>query len=171
MFSRSLRRVVATTASAVLLAGGGLLAASPASAHASVQLYGGTPTAGGYGAMWIRIPHGCDTSPTRKVEVVVPASFGSAKPQWIAGWTSKVVLRANGNRYVTWTLKKGFDPLRDDEFADFGISVKYPTTEGSYMLPTVQRCLEGSVAWNQEGHDSEYPAPTVTVGPAAGGDH
>lgn len=171
MSARSLRRVIAATASAALLAGAGLLAAAPASAHATVQLYGSTPAAGGYGAMWIRIGHGCDGSPTKKVEVTVPSAFGSAKPQMIAGWTSKVVVRADGSRLVTWTLKKGGAPLRDDEFADFGISVKYPAAEGTYMVPTVQRCLVGSIAWNEEGHDSERPAPTVTVGPGSGGGH
>ena len=171
MSARSLRRVVAATASAALLAGAGLLAAAPASAHATVQLYGSTPAAGGYGAMWIRIGHGCDGSPTKKVEVTVPSTFSSAKPQQIAGWNSKVAVRADGSRLVTWTLKKGGAPLRDDEFADFGIAVKYPAAEGVYMVPTVQRCLVGSIAWNEEGPDSEHPAPTVTVGPGAGGGH
>lgn len=171
MSARSLHRVVAAATSAALLTGAGLFAAAPASAHATVQLYGSTPAAGGYGAMWIRIGHGCDGSPTKKVEVTVPSTFGSAKPQQIAGWTSRVALRTDGSRLVTWMLKKGGAPLRDDEFADFGISVKYPATEGTYMVPTVQRCLVGAIAWNEEGHDSEHPAPTVTVGPGSGGGH
>ena len=171
MSARSLRRVVAATASAALLAGAGLLAAAPASAHATVQLYGSTPAAGGYGAMWIRIGHGCDGSPTKKVEVTVPSTFGSAKPQQIAGWTSKVVVRADGSRLVTWTLKRGGAPLRDDEFADFGISVKWPSAEGVVLLPTVQTCEEGKVAWVDPDPAADHPAPRITVAAASSTGH
>lgn len=167
----SARRTAALVGSIVITATAGLIAAAPASAHATAQLYGGTATAGGYGAMWIRIGHGCDGSPTKKVTVELPSSFGSGKPQRIAGWNSKVVLKTDGSRTVTWTLKKGEQPLRDDEFADFGISVKWPTTEGVVLIPTTQTCVKGSIAWVEEGHDSEHPAPTVTVGAATGGGH
>ena len=163
MLSRSLRRVLAASASAALIAGGGLIAAAPASAHASAQLYGGMATAGGYGALWMRIPHGCEGSPTRRVMVTVPASFGSAKPQMIGGWKAKVVAKADGSRQVIWNATG--DPLPDDQFADFGISVKWPTTEGEVALPTVQTCVKGKVAWIGD------EAPSVLVGPASGSGH
>ena len=111
----------------------------------------------------MRIPHGCDGSPTKRVMITLPASFGSAKPQMIGGWKAKVVTKADGSRQVIWNATG--DPLPDDQFADFGISVKWPTTEGEVALPTVQTCLKGKVAWI--GDD----VPTVDVGPASGGDH
>lgn len=163
MLSRSLRRVLAASASAALIAGGGLIAATPASAHATVQMYGGKATAGGYGALWMRIPHGCEGSPTRRVMITLPASFGSAKPQMIGGWKAKVVTKADGSRQVIWNATG--DPLPDDQFADFGVSVKWPATEGEVALPTVQTCIKGKVAWI--GDD----VPTVFVGPASGGGH
>ena len=161
MFTRSLRRALAASASAALIAGVGLAVASPASAHATVQMYGGKATAGGYGALWMRIPHGCDGSPTKRVMITVPASFGSAKPQMIGGWRAKVVTRADGSRQLIWNATGA--PLPDDQFADFGISVKWPTTEGKVALPTVQSCVKGKVAWIGD------EVPTVEVGPASGG--
>lgn len=163
MFTRSLRRVLATSASAALIAGAGLAVASPASAHASIQLYGAKATAGGYGALWMRIPHGCDGSPTKRVMITVPASFGSAKPQMIGGWKAKVVTKADGSRQLIWNATG--EPLPDDQFVDFGVSVKWPTTEGEVALPTVQTCVQGKVAWIGD------EVPTVLVGPAVVSGH
>ena len=163
MFTRSLRRVLATSASAALIAGAGLAVASPASAHASIQLYGAKATAGGYGALWMRIPHGCEGSPTKRVMITVPASFGSAKPQMIGGWKAKVVIKADGSRQLIWNATG--EPLPDDQFVDFGISVKWPTTEGEVALPTVQTCVKGKVAWIGD------EVPTVLVGPAVASGH
>lgn len=163
MSTRSFRRAIAASASAALIAGAGLIAASPASAHASIQLYGGKATADGYGALWMRIPHGCDGSPTKRVMITVPASFGSAKPQMIGGWKAKVVTKADGSRQVIWNATGS--PLPDDQFVDFGISVKWPSAEGEVALPTVQTCVKGKVAWIGD------EVPTVLVGPAAPSGH
>lgn len=165
----SARRIAAVVGGLALTASLGLASAAPASAHATIQLYGGTAKAGGYGALWMRIGHGCEGSPTTRVVVTVPASFGSARPQMIAGWRSKVLTRADGSRLVVWNATG--DPLRDDEFQDFGISVKWPAAEGVVMLPTVQRCVEGSVAWADPDPAAEHPAPRVTVGPASTAGH
>jgi hypothetical protein len=81
----------------------------------------------------------------------------------IGGWKAKVVTKADGSRQVIWNATG--DPLPDDQFADFGISVKWPTTEGEVALPTVQTCLKGKVAWIGD------EVPTVFVGPASGSGH
>ena len=161
MFSRRARSVLALSTSAGLLAGAGLLTAAPAAAHASVQLYGGKATAGGYGALWMRIPHGCDGSPTKRIAITIPASFGSVKPQMIGGWQAKVVLRPDGSRRVVWNAVGKLLP--DDQFADFGISVRWPTTPGSVALPTIQTCRKGKVAWIGD------EVPTVVVDTASEG--
>lgn len=155
------RRIAAIAGSIALTAGAGLVVASPASAHATVQMYGGTATAGGYGALWIRIGHGCEGSPTTRVVVNVPASFGSAKPQMLGGWRSKVNVLADGTRQVVWNATG--TPLRDDEFEDFGISVKYPADAGVVLLPTIQRCVTGANAWVDPDPAAEHPAPRLTV--------
>lgn len=159
------RRIAAALSGIALVTAAGLVAASPASAHATVQMYGGSATAGGYGAFWIRIGHGCEGSPTKRVVVNVPSSFGSAKPQMMGGWRSKVNVLADGTRQVVWNATR--EPLRDDEFADFGVSVKYPATEGEVLLPTIQSCVVGKTAWVDTDHAADHPAPRLTVGPAA----
>ena len=170
VFSRvSVRRIALSAGAAGLAAAAGLALAGPASAHATVQMYGGSAAAGGYGSFWIRIGHGCDGSATKRVVVNVPASFGSAKPQMIGGWRSKVTVLPSGIRQVVWNATGA--PLRDDEFQDFGVSVKFPSTEGEVLLPTIQTCLVGKLAWVDEDHAAEHPAPRLTVGPASASGH
>lgn len=165
----SARRFAAVLGGLALTASLGLASASPASAHATIQLYGGKATAGGYGALWMRIPHGCEGSPTLRVVITVPASFGSAKPQMIGGWRSKVLARPDGSRLVVWNATGA--PLRDDEFQDFGISVKWPSAEGVVLLPTVQTCEEGKVAWVDPDPAADHPAPRVTIAAASSPGH
>jgi uncharacterized protein YcnI len=162
---RKARTIAVATAGVGLVAGSILATAGPASAHATVQLYGSTASTGGYGAMFIRIPHGCSGAATRKLAVRLPASFGSARPQWIPGWTANVVTLDDGSRRVTWTKKRG--GLPDGQFADFGISVKWPEAQGMVYVPVVQHCRTSSVRWTQIPQagqpEPEYPAPSVMV--------
>lgn len=144
---------------------------TPVNAHASVQLYGSTPKAGGYGHAFIRIPHGCDGAPTDTIKVQIPAGFASVKPQAKAGWAVNTV-KADGKN-VSEVIWSG-GSLADSQFDDFGLSLKYPSTPGTYYVPVVQLCGAASVAWTQipaagqDSHSLESPAPSVTVAEAAG---
>jgi uncharacterized protein YcnI len=154
-------------ASAVLLSITGA-----ASAHASVQLYGSTPTASGYGQMFVRIPHGCAGAATDTIKVQIPAGFASVKAQAKAGWSVSTV-KADGKNVseVTWSGGN----LPDSNFDDFGLSVKFPATAGTYYVPVVQLCGASSVAWTQipaageDSHSLASPAPSVEVNAAAAG--
>jgi periplasmic copper chaperone A len=142
----------------------------PANAHASLNLYGSTASANGYGVLFVRIPHGCDGKPTNRIIVRVPSEFQSVKPQWLGGW--KTTRKLNSDKSVTVSWEGG--PLPDDQFADFGLSVRYPTEMGTYFVPVTQRCGSSRVSWNQlpkDGVDSEYPAPSVKVGAPSGHSH
>lgn len=169
----SFKSVFAKTVLGALAASSALIAvAIPASAHASVQLYGSTPTAGGYGHMFIRIPHGCDGGlSTDTIKVQVPAEFASVKPQAKAGWNVAVVKAAGQPTEITWSGGS----LLDANFDDFGISVKYPSIAGTYPIPTVQYCGTATVAWvevpaaGQDSHSLAKPAPTVNVAEKSGG--
>jgi len=135
--------------------------ASPAGAHATVQTYGSQASAGGYGAFFIRIPHGCEGGlPTDKVVVTLPNSFESAKPQWVSGWEAKSTRGGKSTR-VVWTGGE----LPDTSFADFGVSVKYPDRAGGYPLTVVQHCGDATVRW------SGSEAPVVTVAASSGHSH
>jgi uncharacterized protein YcnI len=142
---------------------------SSVSAHASLQLYGSTAKADGYGHMFLRIPHGCDGGlPTDTIKVQLPADFQSVKPQSKYGWKTSVTKNASGQFEVSWSG----GALPDDSFDDFGLSVKYPKKSGTFYVPSVQYCGSSSVAWietpqaGQDPHSLEHPAPSVEVLPA-----
>lgn len=158
-----------------LVAGAAIMSTvQPASAHASVQLYGSTPKAGGYGHAFIRIPHGCDGAATDTIKVQIPAGFTSVKPQAKSGWTVSTV-KADGTN-VSEVIWAG-GSLADGSFDDFGLSVKYPSTAGTYYMPVVQLCGAASVAWTQipaagqDSHSLESPAPSVKIEAASGHGH
>jgi len=144
---------------------------APVNAHATVQLYGSTPKAGGYGHAFIRIPHGCDGAPTDTIKVQIPAGFTAVKPQAKAGWKASTV-KADGTN-VSEVIWSG-GSLADDQFDDFGLSLKYPSTAGTYYIPVVQLCGTASVSWTQipaagqDSHSLESPAPSVAVAAASG---
>lgn len=139
---------------------------SPVSAHAGIQLYGAKATAGGYGAFFVRIPHGCEKLATDIVEVSIPAGFASVRPQLIAGWTAETIKDAAG---IVTAVKWSGGLLPDSQFADFGVNVKYPATAGKYPIPVIQYCGTKTAAWvqvaaeGQDSHSLRYPAPVLTV--------
>ncbi len=165
---------ISTRARALILAclTGALIlgTAVPAFGHATVQKYGSTPTADGYGAFWIRIGHGCeakngDMTDTNRVVVILPGAFQSAKPQQLAGWhASTTTLKGGAGYRITWTALG--DPLSTDAFQDFGISAHYPATAGTFNVPTVQHCGMLSTAWVEQavgGVEPDFPVPTIKV--------
>lgn len=170
MYNILKNKIVATTVGiAVALPLAGLITAPGASAHASVQAYGGSYTAGSYGQMFIRIPHSCSAeSPTTKIEVNLPAEFTAIKPQQKAAWNTFAKVNTEGTTTVTWDNGS----LPNNLFDDFGISVKFPSTAGKYYIPVVQTCADGdSVAWIEQpaegvdSHSLKYPAPSIMVQP------
>lgn len=139
---------------------------SQVSAHTSVQLYGSPAKADGYGHMFMRIPHGCEGGlATDTIKIQLPADFQSVKPQFKSGWKAAVSKNAAGQFEVSWSGGS----LPDDQFDDFGMSVKFPKKAGDYALPTVQYCGSSSVAWievahnGQDSHSLDKPAPVVKV--------
>lgn len=164
---RTFKKNVAKTILGTLVAAAAIVTgAGSASAHATVQLYGSSATAGGYGVMFIRIGHGCAKAATDTVEVSIPAGFSSVRPQQMPGWNAETIKNADG---VTTGVKWSGGSLPDAQFADFGVSVKYPATAGTYAIPVVQRCGTAEEAWiqipaeGQDSHSLKYPAPTVKV--------
>jgi periplasmic copper chaperone A len=128
------------------LAACGLSMASvaPVGAHASLQLYGEHATPGGYGVVFVRIPHGCGGLATDTVTVSIPDGFASVRPQFIPGWTASTTRAGTTVTSVSWSGGS----LKNSEFADFGISVRYPTTAGEYGMKVVQMCGTASVVWD-----------------------
>jgi len=156
------------------VAAAGLFATSaPASAHATVQMYGEEAKAGSYGAVFIRIPHGAAGVDTVKVEVQIPEGVTAVKPQRVPGWNESTTLAADGKTVASVIWAGG--ALPDTSFADFGIQVKFPATPGSTLyFKTVQTLSDGSTAaWIEipaagvDAHSLAKPAPAVKIAAAA----
>jgi uncharacterized protein YcnI len=133
--SRTAVRIAVVVGAAAALS---LTAVVPANAHVSANLYGATAKSGGYGVMFLRVPHGCGGDTTNAVTMTIPAGVDPAgvKPQNKAGWT----ISRTGST-ITWSGGE----LRDNEFDDFGVNLKWPTLnagEASRILSisVVQRC-------------------------------
>ena len=169
-----------------LVAGAALVAlAGPASAH--VEPTPSEVPAGSTQIISFTVPHGCDGSPTTKIDMKIPSGVTVAKAVYVSGWTVTTTKGpitpykdADGNQIteavteVTWTG----GPVPDDQVAVFGLSVAFPDKEGeSFSFPTVQTCETGSTSWIEAtppgGTEPEHPAPTVTLTkaePEGGGD-
>ncbi len=162
-----------------------MLAVGPAAAHVTANP--SSTTAGGYAVVDMRVPHGCDGEATEVLEVQIPDGVVSVKPEQVAGWgvtteigpyDEPVELHGQevteGVQVVTWTAQG--DPLADDQFRDFGISLRFPdAADENLTFPAVQTCVDGAEeAWIETSDDPDaeldYPAPTITLA-AGDGDH
>jgi uncharacterized protein YcnI len=153
------RRRMLAVATAVL-ASGALVAPASVSAHASLQLYGESATPGGYGVVFVRIPHGCTGGlATDTVELTIPSEFTSVKPQLVPGWTVSRQMSGTMVSAVTWSGGS----LADTQFADFGVQLKYPAQPGTYGMKVVQRCGTASVTWDGANLPTLVVAPKVTT--------
>jgi uncharacterized protein YcnI len=157
-----------------------LVAPAIAAAHVTVQP--GELTAGDYGALTFRVPHGCEDSPTTKLSIQIPDGFAGVTPQAVPGWDVKVKMgklnppiEQHGEKIteaakeVTWTG----GPLDPHEFTDFGLSLLAPDKPGETVyFKAIQTCEKGETAWievpaaGQSEHDLDEPAPAVKLVPA-----
>jgi uncharacterized protein YcnI len=146
-----MRRSALTLAATATLA---LLAAAPAAAH--VEPTATEVPAGSVATVEFTVQHGCDGSPTTKLEFQVPEEITDAAPVDKDGWTGS----ADG-RVITY---EG-GPLAPDVEDTFAVTFTAPDTVGLELaFPFVQTCEEGSIDWIQLEEDAERPAPIVTIG-------
>lgn len=177
-----LGRRVAVGATVAL--GGVAMLSGVASAHITPQDPEGP--AGGYMTTAFKVGHGCDGSPTTKIEIKIPDGVLSVAPQPIDGWeltTTKKTLDppvdSNGTKItetvgtVTWAGGN----LPADQLQMFWLSMKLPDGKVGDVLsfPVVQTCATGETDWIEiakPGEDEpEHPAPTITLTAAAGDHH
>jgi uncharacterized protein YcnI len=178
MYPRTLVRAITAVALTVTV----LAVAGPASAH--VGTFPDNAAAGGYSTVYFQVPHGCDGSPTTTVAVKLTDDISSVKAEMVPGWTAtytKAPLAEPFESYgksiteyvdtVTWTAQG--EPLPDDQFMRFGISMKVPDLAGEdLLLPTVQTCVDGTQeAWIDSDPEADSPAPRVALTASEGGGH
>lgn len=117
------------------------------------------------GQVWqgaLRIGHGCDKSPTIRIEANLPTSFGTPKPLAKPGWTVNV----SGNTIV-WSG----GVLPDDHFDEFVFrsAIAKDAPLGGIAIPVVQICEKGEHRWTeiaqseQDPHALKSPAPVLKL--------
>jgi uncharacterized protein YcnI len=151
--TRNRLRIPLTIAAAVGVA---LCVAGPASAHIHTdpeEVVAGTENTVGF-----IIEHGCDGSPTTKVELQMPDGTtgieGVDGNGFTAGVDGQVVTFSGGT-------------LADDTEQAFEVTFTAPTEAGTLDIPLIQTCEEGSTDWIEpevEGQpEPEHPAPQLVV--------
>lgn len=169
---------------ATVALGGVAMLSGAASAHISPQDPEGP--AGGYMTTAFKVGHGCDGSPTTKVEIKIPDGVLSVTPQPIPGWqlsTSKKTLDppvdSNGTKItetvdtVTWSGGS----LPADQLQMFWMTMKLPAGNAGDVLsfPVIQTCAQGETDWIEIAKPGEaepqHPAPTITLTASTGDGH
>ena len=153
-----------------------LAAISSASAHIVFDQPQAAPDS--YYAGFLRVSHGCGTSPTRSIRVEIPDGIDIARPQPKPGWRLSVEharlaapIRTEGGFEmiervvaITWTGE-----LPADQFDQFGIMMRLPDREGPLYFRVTQTCVSGEQRWVDippEGapwHSVPHPAPVILL--------
>ena len=158
--------------------------------QAHVTLEYPVATAGqGYKATF-KIAHGCGSSPTRVVEVDIPAGGRGAKPPPQPGWPPGVPRRPLGQPYpshrrtitedttrIRWSAKTEADQLSSQHYDEFVLVATLTAQAGRLYWPVRQVCPQGRLDWTerpgpgQTWHDLASPAAELELMPAASGAH
>ena len=158
-----IRRFVLTAAfasSGFLAVGGG------ASAHIDPD-----PTqaqAGSRLSVGFTVEHGCEGSPTVRLDMRLPEGVTDPVPEPVDGWEGSIDT-VDGDTIVT------FDggPLADDVEGTFSVAMTLPPTpDTTIYFPFVQRCDVGEIRWigipAEPGDSLDEPAPAMELtGPVA----
>ena len=155
------------------------LVAAPAGAHVS-----GTPSetaAGSFTVLTMSVPHGCEGSPTTRIEIQVPESVLSVTPTRNPFYDVEAniveldepVSDAHGNEVTERTASIVYtanDPLPEGQRDTFELSFQVPDAAGELLaFPTIQTCEKGETGWvevpseGQDAEELESPAPAFEV--------
>jgi hypothetical protein len=152
----------------------------PALAHVGLER-GEAPGGASYKAV-LKIPHGCDGSPTQTVRVEIPEGFIGVKPMPKAGWKLDTVRGPYAKAYAFYhgkSLSEGVKEIQwsggelaDDHYDEFvasGFLAKELEPGAALYFKVVQVCAKGELRWVEvpaEGvnpHDLEAPAAILRI--------
>ena len=156
-------------------------------AHAHVTLEYPVATAGQSYKATFKIGHGCGASPTRVVEVDIPAGVRGARPMPKPGWRLEVQREPLAQPYashgravaedtvrIRWTAKTEADMLPSGHYDEFVLVGTLPGQAGMLYWPIRQLCPQGRLDWTevpttgQQWTDLKSPAAELELMPAAG---
>jgi uncharacterized protein YcnI len=184
MSIRTIARLGALPAATAAIA---LSLAAPAAAH--VTATPSTAAAGAYTVVTFSVGHGCEGSPTTRIEIQVPESVLAVTPTRNPYYEvekamvdlDEPVADAHGNEVterVGSIVYTADTPLPEGQRDTFELSFQLPDAEGEMLtFPTVQTCQEGETGWVEvpaEGQDADEldsPAPGFEILPAGDDAH
>lgn len=153
------RRIVLAALGAVVAA---VVGAAPVSAH--IDPDPSQAPAGSVQSIGFTVEHGCDGSPTVRLDMRLPDGVRDPVPEPPEGWTGSVAETTDG---VVVTFEGG--PLPDDVEGTFRVQLLLPRAEGATLyFPFVQRCEVGEIRWIDvptDGSSGELaePAPALLL--------
>jgi len=157
---------------------GALLSITCASAHVTLETRQ-TRIGASYKAV-LRVPHGCQGSPTTAIKIRIPEGVITVKPMPKAGWKLDTVSGKYGKTYtlrgakvgegvteVHWTGGKLPDAFYDEFVFASALAEELEAGKTIYF-PVVQECEKGVERWIEipEGeHKGPTPAPGLKLLP------
>jgi periplasmic copper chaperone A len=148
------------------------LAAPAARAHVTLE-YQVAPAASSYKASF-RVGHGCGSSPTRQLVVMIPAGVKTASPMPKPGWSIDIARDKDLVSRVSWTAKSSADALPPSHYDEFILVARLPDKPGALFWPVQQICEEGRHDWvevpraGQPRSELKSPAAYLEVMPGGG---
>ena len=182
----SIRRFARLGALPVATAAIALSLVPPANAHVTA-----TPSSAAAGSSTVvtfSVGHGCEASPTTRIEIQVPETVLSVTATRNPFWDVKPTIEqldepvtdAHGNEVTERTASVVYTartPLPDGTRDTFQLSFTVPDAAGETLaFPTIQTCEEGETGWTevpadgQDAHELESPAPSFEILPAVAED-
>lgn len=135
-----------------------LLLAAPAFAHVTIPEV--SAPAGSSTVVHFRIGHGCSGAPTIALRVTFPPGITGVRPQAKVGWKIQTERLNNQVSAITWSGGS----LDGDQFDDFAVLMRLPTTQGTLLFPAFQTCTTGSEDWTAApGENVKNPAPVLQL--------
>lgn len=143
----SIPRLVATVAAMSVVA---LITMSTA-AGAHVGIMGATTT-GADTDVRFKFDHGCDGSPTVAMDLRLPDGATVVNADLPSGWDITD---------PSTEARLAGDPIADDATINFMLTLTGYDTSVSHLVPVVQRCEQGELAWIDSDPTAAYPAPAL----------
>lgn len=131
------------------------------------------------------VGHGCAGAATTQVRVKIPEGFYNVRPMPKPGWKVDFVIGPYESPFENHgtTLTEGVTEIswsggelpdsQFDEFAFRGTFGGKLDVGSRFYFPVLQQCGTAEDAWidTSGSEEAEYPAPSVTLGPAEGHHH
>lgn len=128
----------------------------------------------------LRVPHGCEGSPTVAIRVQIPEGVRNVKPMPKPGWelttvTEPVAQPASTGGHGSFSTRVtevswSGGSLEDAHYDEFVLRMRMPDAAGTTVyFPVVQECAEGVHRWieipTDGGGELPEPAPAIRLVP------